>query len=1031
MPDLRKQFAQPANNFRMMPFWFLNHELEEDELRRQIREMSDKGLGGAVLHARHGLLTEYMSEEWLQAIEVCVEELRAHGMEAWLYDENNWPSGTHGGEVTHTHPDYRMRYLRVQNLHIHGGVTYQVRLPDYGGKLVSIQAVRITPASAESDGPPEFLGKVRDVSSSYEGGRFRWEAPAGEWFVAVFWEFPVPDKVTFFDGSYLDTMNDEAVRAFRKLAYEPYMRLKEHFGETVKGVFTDEPGLMIHDAFVSTAPLHGDVEDPQRRLPGVTLAWTRNMLEDFQTLMGYELGPKLLHLLHDMGSETQKVRSDYYHAIVTWYVQHYHGQLGNWCRQRGLEYIGHTLEDPLWRQIRTQGDQAAVLEQFDRPGFDYLSHGVHKGRILAAKCASSGAHITGKQRVMCEALGGSGHQSTLGQQRADLNFICALGGNMVIPHAFYYSFAGHRKSDWPPTMFYHNAYWPWYRHFADYAARLCVLQSSGQHVCDALVMLPTETMQADCWEEGKLVEEPLCASLLDFVSDELLRLHCDYDYVSDGQLSGATVSGDKLAFGASEEEYGLVVVPACRVMSLGAGRKLKEFYEAGGKLLVLGDLPRQALEASQDGQLRQAMADIFGPADGDQLHLTDAGDGNAIFWAETNPTREHLAEMLAKLISTDVTFEATEQAGHDEIICNHRRTGDINSYLLCNRGGQRQEAFVTVALRGGLEEWQLADGAIRPVEAVSKEQQTTWQVELEAGEARVFVLDTGASPESLVVEGTVEAEILGDIDLGRTWKFAAPGGNVAILDRWQLTAHDLTAGEKFGLHDTPGRVNTYLTGFEVEGKLGHVELVFDELAQWLPAHVGFLSGKRNLEVYVNGQQAPPLHPSDWQDRYFTATDISDLIRPGHNEVQICMLCLLEPLQAISYPLYLVGEFANSNGLLTPAPREISGYYSEHGYPHLPGIGVYSKRVEMPPELLDGSKRLLLDPGTVRDAARTLVNGQEVSVHLWEPFDTDITSYLRAGENELVVEVAGTLANLYGKASHQAGLSGPARIWIIG
>lgn len=1031
MPDLRKQFAQPDNSFRMQPFWFLNHRLEEEELRRQIREMNDKGIGGVVLHARHGLLTEYMSEEWMQAIEVCVDELKAQGMEAWLYDENNWPSGTHGGELTRAHPEYKMRYLRVQNLHVSGGVTYQVRLPDYGGELVCIHAVRITPASAEADEGPELLGKVRDVTDCYEGGRFRWGAPAGEWLVAVFWEFPVADKATFFDGSYLDTMNDEAVRAFRGLGYEPYMRLKEEFGETIKGVFTDEPGLMTHDGFFGTAPLAGDVEDPARRLPGVTLAWTRNMVEDFETLMGYDLRPKLLHLLHEMGAETQKVRSDYYHAIATWYVQHYHGQLGNWCRQRGLEYIGHTLEEPLWRQIRTQGDQAAVLEQFDRPGFDYLTHGVHKGRILAAKCASSAAHIGGKQRVMCEALGGSGHQSTLAEQRADLNFICALGCNMLLPHAFYYSFAGHRKSDWPPTLFYHNAYWPWYRHFADHAARLCVLQSSGRHVCDALVLMPTETMQVDSWAHGRLVEEPLCAGLFDMVSDELLRLHCDYDYVSDGQLSAAAVSGQKLTFPDSEEEYGLVVVPGSRVMSLAAGRKLKEFCEAGGKLLVLGELPQQALEPSQDGQLRQAMADIFGPTAGDQLHLTHDADSNAVFCAEPNPTREWLKERMGELVSPDVTFEATEQAGHEEIVCCHRRTGSMESYLMFNRGEERQKAFVTVGLSGALEEWDPETGATRPVEAVSKEQRTTWQVELEPGEARIFVLDTEATPESLAVEGTVDAEILGDIDLGRTWRFAAPDGNVAILDRWQLTAHDLAAGEKFGLHDTPGRVNSYVTGFEVEGQLGHVELVLDELAQWLPAHVGFLSGRRNLEVYVNGKQAPPLHPSEWQDRYFAATDISELIRPGHNELQIFMLCLLEPLQAISYPLYLVGEFAEFSGVLTPAPKEVSGYYSEHGYPHLPGIGVHTKRVEMPPELLDGTKRLLLDPGTVRDCARVVVNGQEVSVRLWEPFEADITAYLQPGENELVVEVAGTLANLYGKGNYEAGLSGTARLWIIG
>lgn len=45
------------------------------------------------MHARSGLLTEYLSEEWMQCIEVCAEEAQKLDMKAWFYDENGWPSG--------------------------------------------------------------------------------------------------------------------------------------------------------------------------------------------------------------------------------------------------------------------------------------------------------------------------------------------------------------------------------------------------------------------------------------------------------------------------------------------------------------------------------------------------------------------------------------------------------------------------------------------------------------------------------------------------------------------------------------------------------------------------------------------------------------------------------------------------------------------------------------------------------------------------------------------------------------------------
>ena len=52
-----------ANQYRGMPFWALNGELDEEEIRRQIREFSQCGMGGFFLHARTGLSTEYLSEK--------------------------------------------------------------------------------------------------------------------------------------------------------------------------------------------------------------------------------------------------------------------------------------------------------------------------------------------------------------------------------------------------------------------------------------------------------------------------------------------------------------------------------------------------------------------------------------------------------------------------------------------------------------------------------------------------------------------------------------------------------------------------------------------------------------------------------------------------------------------------------------------------------------------------------------------------------------------------------------------------------
>lgn len=84
---------------KSLPFWSWNDKLEKEELVRQIEWMNEKKMGGFFMHARAGLKTEYLSDEWFDCVRTCIEKAEELGMEAWAYDENGWPSGFVGGEL--------------------------------------------------------------------------------------------------------------------------------------------------------------------------------------------------------------------------------------------------------------------------------------------------------------------------------------------------------------------------------------------------------------------------------------------------------------------------------------------------------------------------------------------------------------------------------------------------------------------------------------------------------------------------------------------------------------------------------------------------------------------------------------------------------------------------------------------------------------------------------------------------------------------------------------------------------------------
>ncbi len=106
--EVIKRLETVENTYRPIPFWSWNGKLEIQTLKQQIRWMRETGNGGFFMHARSGLKTQYLSDEWMQCIEACAEE--AGDMQAWIYDENGWPSGFAGGKLLKNAED-RDRYL--------------------------------------------------------------------------------------------------------------------------------------------------------------------------------------------------------------------------------------------------------------------------------------------------------------------------------------------------------------------------------------------------------------------------------------------------------------------------------------------------------------------------------------------------------------------------------------------------------------------------------------------------------------------------------------------------------------------------------------------------------------------------------------------------------------------------------------------------------------------------------------------------------------------------------------------------------
>ncbi len=108
--DIKKLLANEKAH-RSLPFWSWNDKLEENEIRRQVNVMNDTNNGGFFMHARGGLQTEYLGEEWYQMIAASIDEAKKLGMDAWAYDENGWPSGFADGKVPSRGLDWQQKQM--------------------------------------------------------------------------------------------------------------------------------------------------------------------------------------------------------------------------------------------------------------------------------------------------------------------------------------------------------------------------------------------------------------------------------------------------------------------------------------------------------------------------------------------------------------------------------------------------------------------------------------------------------------------------------------------------------------------------------------------------------------------------------------------------------------------------------------------------------------------------------------------------------------------------------------------------------
>jgi len=527
--------------FRGAPFWSWNDKLDPKELRRQIREFHQQGIGGFFMHARIGLDTPYMSEEWMRAVEACVDEAKKLNMLAWLYDEDKWPSGFAGGLVSGRGGDYNQQLLRAREI----PVDWNMRefIPHDRSLAVYIVTRK---------------GRQWLESRNVTGQPLNMSEHRGKVIVEFFVE-----RV-----GYIDVMNPKAVEAFIRLTHDAYReRFGEEFGKTIPGIFTDEPQC-------------------NRQAYG----WTPDLPHEFKRRRGYDLLPFLPCLFYEVnlgGREWQQVRHDYLRTMTELFVENFTKRIYEWCETYGLQLTGHLMaEDTLWSQIAWVGAAMPHYEFMQLPGIDQLGRNLITP--LTVKQCSSVARQFGR-RVLSEMFGTSGWNASMEDQRWMAEWQFVLGVDYVCQHLSLYSLRGARKRDFPPSFLDHQPYWKYWHIVNDLFARTTFMLCQGRPVTDILVLHPISSAWCVYHPEDRSRCEELTQQLLTVVR-ALIGAHYDFDFGDEFILKRhGKVEGGKLRVGLCS--YKVVIVPPSISWFDSTLELLERFAEEGGQIIAVKTLP--------------------------------------------------------------------------------------------------------------------------------------------------------------------------------------------------------------------------------------------------------------------------------------------------------------------------------------------------------------------------------------------------------------------------------------------------------
>lgn len=581
------------------PFTRLAPEDTKESIEHTLLDLKAAGLRSANYlwenSSQMAKLEPFNSDIYWERISWVVEACKKHNMTFMLQDAAPFPTGCADGwfqreEYHHLNKLYLAeRHIDVKGpvkegtflvselmSCIRGGDSFGQEIHLFpGDRLIAVVAMRRDDELFDPQTAVDLTAQVQD-------GILFWNVPKGIWRIFIAYET--------FNGEgrpyYMNLLDKDSVALNIQAVHEPHYRhLKEELGKTWVGFFYDEPEVgnidgYWFDAVPGTPCSHGGYT--------MSLPWSHQMETLCKEEWGDDYRLSLPLLWYKDKTQFHHIRYQYMDIISKLIRENYNGQMHLWCLERGIPYIGHTLEDenshcrlssgPV-HFFRTQAHQDSAGVDLIAgqlvPGKDFPQawYGSQDGdgefyHYGLAKLASSAGNISPSKngRSFCEVFAVYGAMAGSRMRKFLIDHLFVNGINELIPASPYIMGVDRKYS----------------RRENLYANRMCHLMHRTRNVIKVALLYHAESE----WYQGtcQMFQVPGHILAQNQISYDVIPadVFSDTMFYQTDCSHGLTINGNR---------YEALVIPASDALPLCVFHFLKQAEATGFPVLFCDSMP--------------------------------------------------------------------------------------------------------------------------------------------------------------------------------------------------------------------------------------------------------------------------------------------------------------------------------------------------------------------------------------------------------------------------------------------------------